>query len=184
MIAGRGDDLPVSADAGRRHLPVRHRGFEKRNIADSRAGVGAGPLHPVRPMQLRLPAQRHPRQVLRRGRARRRAGRLQVGADQRARLSRRALHAAVLSSRTAPAAASASRSARRTARASPGVQGHQPRGQGARSWSRSAPTSPSSRRCRSTTARGSISPTCAACSSCSRCSSSPAPAPAAARRRI
>ena len=49
---------------------------------------------------------------------------------------------------------------------------------------RSAPTSPSSNACRSTTAHWSISPMCAACSSWSRCSSSPAPAPAAARRRI
>ena len=44
-------------------------------------------------------------------------------------------------------------------------------------------TSRSLKRCRSTTARAWISPMCAACSSWSRCSSSPAPAPAAARRR-
>ena len=49
---------------------------------------------------------------------------------------------------------------------------------------RSVRTSPSSRRCRSTTAPASTSPMCAACSSWSRCSSSPAPARAAARRPI
>jgi hypothetical protein len=53
-----------------------------------------------------------------------------------------------------------------------------------RCWRPSAPTSPSSRPCRSTTAPASISPMCAACSSWSRCSSSPAPAAAAARRPI
>ena len=74
-----------------------------------------------------------------------------------------------------------------------GLPGEQPgRSRHARrsTWSRQAPlhrggtraTSRSSRRCRSTTAPASTSPTCAACSSWSRCSSSPAPAPAAARR--
>ena len=62
MLAGRGDDI-----RGQRKcridgtFPSGHRGFEKRNISDIVAGLGAGSLHPVRPMQLRLPAQRHPR---------------------------------------------------------------------------------------------------------------------------
>ncbi len=119
MMEGRGDEIPVSADAGRRHLPVRHRGLGEAQHRRSGAGLGTGPVHPMRPMQLRLPAQRDPREILRRGRAGRRAGRLQVGADQRARLPRRALHACNSRSRTAPAAACASKPARRSARASP-----------------------------------------------------------------
>ena len=56
------------------------------------AGLGARPLHPVRPVRDRLPAQRDPRQVLRRGRARRRAG----GASSRRRSTRAAIPAVAL----------------------------------------------------------------------------------------
>ena len=48
----------------------------------------------------------------------------------------------------------------------PGAQGHQPRASASRSWPPSATTSPSSRRCRRTTARGSTSARCAGPSSC------------------
>ena len=64
------------------------------------------------------------------------------------------------------------------------------RAAGPSTWRRASPwshgsgrTSPSSRRCRSTTGAGWTSARSAAPSSCSRCSSSPAPAPAAARPR-
>ena len=54
---------------------------------------------------------------------------------------------------------------------------------GSRWWPPSGTTSRSSRRCRWPTGPGWTSAPCAARSSCSRCSSSPAPARAAARRR-
>ncbi len=63
-------------------------------------------------------------------------------------------------------------------------QGHQHARTSCRCWTPNAPTSRSSKPCRSTIAPASISPTSAACSSWSRCSSSPAPAAAAARRPI
>ena len=55
---------PGQRHAGRRHLPERH--HRLREAADLRRRGGLGPrrLHPVRQLQLRLPAQRHPRQVL------------------------------------------------------------------------------------------------------------------------
>ena len=43
--------------------PALHR-WEKRNIADFVPVWEAGPLRPVRTVQLRLPAQRDPRQIL------------------------------------------------------------------------------------------------------------------------
>ena len=60
------------------------------------AGLGIRSLHPVRPVRHRLSAQRDSIEVLRREPARGRAGGLQGRADQRARLSRLALHAAGL----------------------------------------------------------------------------------------
>ena len=51
-------------DTGRRHLSVRHRRLRKAQCRRERAGLARGPLHPMRTMQLRLPAQRHPRQIL------------------------------------------------------------------------------------------------------------------------
>ena len=138
---------PGQPDAGRRHLPLRHGGLGEAQHRRRRAGLGAGPLHPVRPVQLRLPARRDPRQVLRRGPAGRRAGRLPLGADQRARLSRRALHPASSRSRIAPAAACASRPARRTARRA-GHQGDQPARQAAAARAGARRASRSSTRCR------------------------------------
>ena len=68
MMAGRGDELPVSAAAGRRHLPERH--DQVREAQHLRPGrrLGLGALHPVRQLQLRLPAQRDPLALLRPGR--------------------------------------------------------------------------------------------------------------------
>ena len=59
---------PRQRDAGRRHVPVRHRGVGEAQHRRRGAGLGAGALRPVRPVQLRLPARGDPRQVLRRGR--------------------------------------------------------------------------------------------------------------------
>ena len=61
--------------AGRRHLPERHHGLREAPDLRRRRRLGPGRLHPVRQLQLRLPAQRHPVEVLRPARARRRARR-------------------------------------------------------------------------------------------------------------
>ena len=52
--------------------------WEKRNIAEQIPGLGADALHPVQQMRLRLPARRHPREILPRRSAGRRAGDFQV----------------------------------------------------------------------------------------------------------
>ena len=46
--------------AGRRHLPERHRGVREAQHLRAGRGLGPGPVHPVRQLQLRLPAQRDP----------------------------------------------------------------------------------------------------------------------------
>ena len=79
-----------------RHLSHRHGPLREAEHRRRGAGLGIRPLHPVRPVRHRLPAQRDSGQVLRREPARRRAGGVQGRADQRARLSRLALHAAGL----------------------------------------------------------------------------------------
>ena len=99
-------------DAGRRHLPQRHDRLREAADLRRRRRLGPGRLHPVRHLQLRLPAQRHPVQVLRRQRARGRARGLPVGAAERRRPARRAATRCRSTSRTAPAAACASRRAR------------------------------------------------------------------------
>ncbi len=123
---GHGDDdgRPRRRTAGqraadRRHLSQRHHQVGKAQHLAVRAGLGAGDLHPVRQLQLRLPARRHPLQALRQvagWRARRR------------RSSRRRSTPAAFPTpatrcrstpRTAPAARCASRSARRRARRRP-----------------------------------------------------------------
>ena len=123
---GHGDDdgRPRRRAAGqraadRRHLSERHDEVGEAQHLAVRAGVGAGDLHPVRQLQLRLPARRDPLQALRQVAAGRRARGLQVGADRRPRLPGHALTPCRSTSRTAPAAASASRSARPRARRRP-----------------------------------------------------------------
>ena len=145
MMAGRGDDIRVRQMPVDGTFPSGTAAFEKRNVVGHRRGVGSGPVRAVRPVRLRLSPQRHPRQVLRRAQARRGAPDLQVGADQRARLSRRSLHAAALRR-----GLHRLRHLRRgLPRAQPARSGHarpstsRPRRP---SWSKSAPTSPSSRR--------------------------------------
>ena len=96
ILAMRGDTLPVSALPGGRDVSDRHDAIREAEHRRRGAGLGIRPLHPVRPVRDRLSAQRDSGQVLRREPPRRRAGGLQGRADQRARLSRVALHAAGL----------------------------------------------------------------------------------------
>ena len=73
-----------------------HRRLREAQRLGHRRRLGSGALHPVRPVRLRLPAQRHPGQVLRRARARPR----RLPASSRRRSTRAAtpspLHAAAL----------------------------------------------------------------------------------------
>ena len=169
--------------AGRRHLPERHDRLREAQHLRARRGVGLRAVHPVRQLQLRLPAQRDPLEATTTrapldgapdvfasappGRRR------PAGHPVHAAGLRRGLHRLRPVRRGVPG-----RGAGR-----PGPQGDQPRRARAAAWPPSARTSRSSRRCRPTTARGWTSARCAAPSSSSRCSSSPAPARAAARRR-
>ena len=98
--------------AGRRHLPQRHDGLREAPDLRPRRRVGPRHVHPVRQLQLRLPAQRHPGQVRRRRRARGAPGGLLDAAAQRRRPAARRSTGCRSTSRTAPAAACASRPAR------------------------------------------------------------------------
>ena len=182
MMAGRGDELPVSALPVDGTYPSGTTAYEKRNISelvavwDPDICIQCGNCsfvcpHSVIRSRLYEPA---------------RAGRRARRASDR----RRSTHPA---SRTPVHAAGVRRGLHRlraVRRGLPGVGGREPGPQGdqprrARAAGRapSARTSRSSSSCRAATARGSTSAPCAARSSSSRCSSSPAPAPAAARRR-
>ena len=87
---------PGEPSAGGRHLAVRHCHLGEAQHRRCRAGVGCGDLHPVRSVQLRLPARRDPGEVLRCRQSERRTGAFPLGADQCARLSRRPFHARLL----------------------------------------------------------------------------------------
>jgi hypothetical protein len=52
MMAGRGDELPVSALPVDGTFPSATTQWEKRNISGLRAGLGTRNLHPVRQLQL------------------------------------------------------------------------------------------------------------------------------------
>ena len=82
--------------AGRRHLSERHGCLREAEHLGTRRRLGLGALHPVRQLQLRLPAQRHPLASLRPVAPRRRTGRVPVGAARRRRAARIAVHAAGL----------------------------------------------------------------------------------------
>ena len=71
--------------AGRRHLPERHHGLREAPGLRPGRRVGSRVVHPVRQLQLRVPAQRDPVEVRRRGRARRCARGLRDRAAQRGR---------------------------------------------------------------------------------------------------
>ena len=53
--------------AGGRHVPERHGGLREAQHLGAGRGLGLRPVHPVRQLQLRLPAQRDPLDVLRPG---------------------------------------------------------------------------------------------------------------------
>ena len=182
MMAGRGDDLPVSALPVDGTYPSGTAAYEKRNISELVAEWDPGPVHPVRQLQLRLPAQRDQVHLLRRVAAGGGATGVPVGAAGRPRAPGHPLHAAGLRGGLhrlrAVRAGLPGRGAGQTRNARRSTS--RP---GSRWWPPSGRTSRSSRRCRWPTGPGWTSAPCAARSSCSRCSSSPAPARAAARRR-
>ena len=60
LIAGRGDELPVSALPADGTFPTGTAQWEKRNLARRDSRVGPGRLHPVRQVRDRLPARGHP----------------------------------------------------------------------------------------------------------------------------
>ncbi len=85
--------------AGGRHLAERHRGLREAQDLRARRPVGSRPVHPVRQLQLRLPAQRHPLEVLRPVAAGRRTGRLPLRAAAGPGAPRHRLHPAGLRGR-------------------------------------------------------------------------------------
>src|SRR5208337_4907230 len=54
----------VTSSFDRRHVSVRYCRVGETQYRGLRAGMGIGPVRPVRSVQLRVPAQRDPRQVL------------------------------------------------------------------------------------------------------------------------
>ena len=82
--------------AGGRHLPERHDGVREAQHLRAGRGLGLRPVHPVRQLQLRLPAQRDPLQVLRPVPPGGRTGRVPVGSTGGPRAPGQPLHAAGL----------------------------------------------------------------------------------------
>ena len=80
--------------AGGRHLPERHRGLREAQHLRAGRGVGPGPVHPVRQLQLRVPAQRDQVHLLRRVAAGRGAAGVPVGSAGRPRAPGHPVHAA------------------------------------------------------------------------------------------
>ena len=184
MMAGRGDELPVSALPVDGTYPSGTTAYEKRNISDLVAVWDPELVHPVRQLQLRLPAQRDPLAVLRPDRSwtARPTGFPSAPLDAR-RPARRALHAAGVR-----------RGLHRLRAVRRGLSGRRRRTTRRTRRSTSTPREPLLAGERENIAffetlpverprRAWTSAPCAGRSSWSRCSSSPAPAPAAARRR-
>ena len=169
--------------AGGRHLPERHR--RVREAQHLRAGrrVGPRPVHPVRQLQLRLPAQRDPlhattTQSLLAGapdgfRSAPLDARGLPGHPLHAPGLRRGLHRLRAVRRGLPGRGAGG----------PGAQGDQPRAARAAGGRRAGEHRVLRDAAGGRPRPGWTSARCAAPSSCSRCSSSPAPARAAARRR-
>ena len=84
---------PGQPSAGGWHLAIRHRRLGEAQHRRCGTGVEFRDMHPVRSMQLRLPARRDPGKIFRRRPAERCAGELPFGADQHTRLSRRDIRA-------------------------------------------------------------------------------------------
>jgi pyruvate-ferredoxin/flavodoxin oxidoreductase len=94
MMAGHGDQLPVSALPVDGTYPEWHDQVREAQHLRLRRGLGFRALHPVRELQLRLPAQRDPLPLLRPGPPGRRSRGLPVGAAGRGRPPGRPVHAA------------------------------------------------------------------------------------------
>ena len=92
MIANRGDDLPVSAPAQRRHVPHRHHAVRKAEHRPGHSHLGPEDLHPVRPVLAGLPARHDPHKGFRSGAAGQCPGRIQVHRLQRQGISRLEVH--------------------------------------------------------------------------------------------
>ena len=182
MMAGRGDDLPVSALPVDGTYPSGTTAFEKRNVSDLVAEwdpdlcIQCGNCSFVCPHSV-IRSRFYDEAEL--------AGApdsFPSSAAGRPRAARHPLHAAGLRGglhrmRAVRGGLPGDRARRaRRGRRSTWCRGNP-------WWPGSGRTSRSSRRCRSTTGPGWTSARCAVPSSCSRCSSSPAPAPAAARPR-
>ena len=133
--------------AGGRHLPERHDGVREAQHLRAGRGLGLRPVHPVRQLQLRLPAQRDPLQVLRPVPAGGRAGGVPVGAAGGPRAPGQPLHAAGLR-RGLHRLRAVRRGLPGRGAGRPGPQGDQPRASASRWSPPSATTSRSSRRCR------------------------------------
>ena len=82
--------------AGRRDLPERHDGVREAQRLRAGRGLGLRAVHPVRQLQLRLPAQRDPLQVLRPVRPGGRTGWVPFGSAGGARAPGQPVHAAGL----------------------------------------------------------------------------------------
>ena len=182
MMAGRGDELPVSMLPVDGTYPSGTTAYEKRNISELVAEwdpdlcIQCGNCSFVCPHSV-IRATYYDESLLKEAPVG-----FQVGSAGRPRAPGHPLHAAGLRGglhrMRAVRAGLPGRGARQ-----PRTQGDQPRGPGAAGGPPNGTTSRSSRRCRWPTGPGWTSARCAARSSCSRCSSSPAPARAAARRR-
>ena len=181
MIANRGDELPVSAHAHRRHVPHGHHAVREAIDRPGHPHLGPEDLHPVRALLAGLPARLHPHEGLRA---------VAVGKGPR-----RASRPPTTRPRSTRAGSSSSRSPRTIARAAACASTSAPPRTRRRSstrrstWSRrprtstaSGPAGTSSSRFPTSTGPRSSSTRSRARSSCCRCSSSPGPAPAAARR--
>ena len=111
--ARRARRRPAGQRAARgRDIPERHGRLREAQHLRSRRCLGRRPVHPVRQLQLRVPPQRDPLEVLRRGAPRRVAR--DASSRRRSTLSACPTRTSPFrsTSRTAPAAASASRPAR------------------------------------------------------------------------
>ena len=133
--------------AGRRHVSERHDQVREAQRLGHRRGLGFRALHPVRQLQLRLPAQRDPLPLLRAGPPGRRARRLPVGAAERRRAAGRAVHAAGVR-RGLHRLRAVRRGLSGVGGRRAGPQGDQPRRAWSRCWPASGRTSPSSSSCR------------------------------------
>ena len=119
MMAGRGDDLPVSAMPVDGTFPSGTTAYEKRRISDVVAAWDPDACIQCGTCSFVCPHSVIRVEVLRRRRARRRARRLPVGTAQRRRPARLALHPAGLRRGLHRAAACASRRARSARWATP-----------------------------------------------------------------